>query len=227
MPESKLHLKIRTLLFSILETFREHVTIGSDQFIYWNAADPSRCVAPDAFVRLGAPDSIFTSWKTWERGAPELAVEVVSDSDEPETSLDEKLRRYHELGVQELIRFDPNAPEGERLRAWSRVEGDLVERVVENDRTPCFPLNLFWVVVPAAGCPAALRLAQDEEGLDLVLTDAESEKARAESEKARAESEKARAASEAEAREAEKARADAAERRLAELEARLAQQGGP
>jgi Uma2 family endonuclease len=198
MPESKLHLKIRTLLFSILETFREHVTIGSDQFIYWNAADPSRCVAPDAFVRLGAPDTIFTSWKTWERGAPELAIEIVSDSDAPEGSFDEKVHRYHELGVQELIRFDPNAPEGERLRAWSRVEGDLVERVVENDRTPCVPLNLMWVVVPAADCPAALRLAQDEEGRELVLTEAEFEKARA----------------------------DAAERRLAELEAKLAQQGG-
>ena len=72
--------------------------------VYWDPTDPSRCLAPDAFVRLGVPDSIFGSWKTWERGAPEVAVEIVSDSDVSEASWDAKLLRYQELGVRELVR---------------------------------------------------------------------------------------------------------------------------
>ena len=37
--------------------------------------------APDEFVRLGGPDEPFDTSKTWERGVPELCVEIASDSD--------------------------------------------------------------------------------------------------------------------------------------------------
>jgi hypothetical protein len=40
-----------------------------------------------------------------------------------------------------VVRFDCDASEGARLRVWDRVEGDLVERVVEGDRTPCTVLG--------------------------------------------------------------------------------------
>src|SRR4028119_1526480 len=105
-PVHKRHLELRTLLYLVLGTLGGEHTIGSNQFVYWDPTDPSRWLAPDAFVRLGVPDSLFGSWKTWERGVPEVAVEIVSDSDASSASWDTKLRRYQELGVRELVRFD-------------------------------------------------------------------------------------------------------------------------
>ncbi|AUX20449.1 hypothetical protein SOCEGT47_009200 [Sorangium cellulosum] len=208
MPETKRHLELRTLLYLVLKRFADRHSIGSDQFVYWHASDPSRCVAPDAFVRLGTPDTPFRSWKTWERGAPELAVEIVSDSDAEPAPWAEKLARYHELGVVELVRFDPTAGEGERLRVWDRVDGDLVERDVEGDRAACDALDLYWVVAPAEGQPVALRLARDAAGRELLPTPTEA--ARAEAEARRMEAEARRAA----------------ERRIAELEAELRRRDG-
>jgi Uma2 family endonuclease len=137
VPEGRRHLKTRTLLFQILELeLRGRGSIGSDQFVYWNARDPGVRLAPDVFVGLGIPDEDFQSWKTWERKTPDLAVEIVSPSDTPEGPWQEKLERYHELGVKELVRFDAEAAAGERLHVWDRVEENLLEREVEGDRSP-------------------------------------------------------------------------------------------
>ncbi|HLM75151.1 MAG TPA: Uma2 family endonuclease [Polyangiaceae bacterium] len=205
VPEHKRHLELRTLLYLVLGTLiREH-TIGSDQFVYWDPTDPSRCLAPDAFVRLFVPDSIFGSWKTWERGVPEVAVEIASDSDASEASWGVKLRRYQELGVKELVRFDPEETAEQQLRIWDRVAGELLERTDGEDRHLCRGLKLYWVVVPTLRHPAALRLARDAEGRDLVLTPEESE---------------------ARAREAETRAREAAEQKVAELEALLRRRNG-
>ncbi|HVY49756.1 MAG TPA: Uma2 family endonuclease, partial [Minicystis sp.] len=172
VPESKRHLKLRTLLFQLLtNAFAPRACIGSDQFVYWNAANPRRCVAPDAFVRFGTPDVDFDVWKTWERGAPELAVEITSPSDRPDETWEEKLARYAELGVGELVRFDPDRGE---LRIWDRVEGDLVERVLDGRPAPSVVTGAYWVVTEFEGGPA-LRLAEDAEGARLLLTREEAE----------------------------------------------------
>ena len=72
--------------------------------------------------------------------------------------------------MDELVRFDPDGASGTRIRVWDRVEGDLVERVVENDVTPCRALDLWWQVRDALGFPFALRLSEDEAGERLFLT---------------------------------------------------------
>jgi hypothetical protein len=98
VPESKEHLELRTALYLILKmAFAERAAIGSDQFVYWDPTDPSACLAPDAFVRLGAPDELFDSWKVWERGAPEVAVEIVSASDCGDAVWARKHARYQRL----------------------------------------------------------------------------------------------------------------------------------
>jgi hypothetical protein len=161
VPEGKTHLILRTFLFWLLRYAlgSEH-SIGSDQFVYWNARDPRRCLAPDLFVKLGVPDCSFSTWKTWERGGPpDLAVEVISPNEGDGIAWDEKLGRYHELGIKELLRFDPEKGEGHRLRAWDRVQNDLVERQTAGDRTPCVTLGLDWIVCPVGGEPVGLRLA--------------------------------------------------------------------
>ncbi|MBX3192018.1 MAG: Uma2 family endonuclease [Labilithrix sp.] len=172
LGQTTLHFDLCAALLQILRDAvgRDH-TVGADQFVYFNAASPRRCVAPDAFVKLGAPRAHFASWKTWERGVPELAVEILSNSDATEMwTLEEKLVRYHELGVRELIVFDADQPAGSRLRAFDRLDDDLVERVVEGDRTPCVTIDLHFVVAPLADIVAALRVARDAAGRDLIPT---------------------------------------------------------
>ena len=56
---------------------------------------------------------------------------------------------------------------------WDRLEHDLVERVVEDDRTPCLSLGLTVLVGPVDEYPVGLRLARDAEGRDRVLTERE------------------------------------------------------
>ncbi len=169
VPESLRHLKLRTSLLDVLErAFGARAAVGSDQFVYFSASNPKRCIAPDVFVRLGAPGVDITSWKTWERGTPELAVEIVSPNERPWV---DQLADYHDAGFVEVVRFYVDAAPGSRIRAWDRVDGDLVERVVEGDRTPCAVLGGTWVVAPTAGYPVGLRL--EDERAELWLSGVE------------------------------------------------------
>lgn len=81
------------------------------------------------YVQLKPGAGKSRSGKTWERGAPDVAVEIVSPSHAPSLAGSEKLERYQSLGVRELVRFDPEARPGEpALRIWDRVEDRLLER---------------------------------------------------------------------------------------------------
>jgi hypothetical protein len=213
MPETKRHLEVRTALYALLKlALADRAMIGSEQFVYWDPTDPSECLAPDAFVRLGEPDEMFDSWKVWERGAPHVAVEIVSKSDEREAPWTAKLGKYHRLGVREVVRFDPESAE---IRIWDSVQGDLVERVLApGESVECVPLDLYWVVAPNEVSAIMLRLSRDAAGKDLLPTaEDEREAARAEREAARAE------------REAARAERDAALHRVRILEEELAKRG--
>jgi hypothetical protein len=174
-------------------------------------------LAPDAFVRLGTPDTHFKSWKVWERGAPELAVEILSDSDDG-TSWDSKLSSYARLGVRELVAFDPESA-ARQLRVWDRLDGDLVERELLHASAASNVLPGHWVVVEHPECGPALRLSRDSSGTDLFLTPTE-----AEAEARRNEAEARRNEAEARRNEAEARRA--AEARVGELEAELSRLRG-
>jgi hypothetical protein len=176
VPEGKLHKLLTTFLFELLiYAFGDRHTIGGDQFLFWNARDPERRCAPDAFVKLGRPDEVFRSWKTWERGTPELVVEVEGEASGQRHPWRDRLERYHELGAREVVRFDFDAPPGERVHVWDRIEDDLVERVVERESTPCLSLGLWWVVRDVSGLGPALRLARDAAGEDLVISRTEAD----------------------------------------------------
>jgi Uma2 family endonuclease len=174
VPESKRHLELRTILYQILRlAFRNQVMIGSDQFVYWDATDPAACLAPDVFVRVGAKDENFDSWKTWERGAPHLAVEIVSRSDADPEPWAAKLAKYHRLGITELVRFHADKPSSP-LRVWDYVEGDLVERDLSpSSFAECTPLGLWWTVQPDLELGLVLRLSRDAAGRDLLPTERE------------------------------------------------------
>jgi Uma2 family endonuclease len=216
MGQGRRHLHLCIALYEMLRAacVPEH-TVGADQFVYFDAADPKRCLAPDAFVTLGVQDHDFDSYLVWEEGTPDVAFEVLSPSDTPERwPFEEKLGRYHAVGVRELIVFHVDAEPGERLRVWDRIDNDLVERVVTGDKTPCLTLGLTLLVGPLDGYPASLRLSRDPEGLDLVLTASEGCRA----EEAAKEAATAGRAEEAAARRR-------AEERVGELERELAARG--
>jgi Uma2 family endonuclease len=181
--EHKLHLELKTLLFEILKlAFADRAIIGCDQFVYWDPTSPGACLAPDAFVRLGGPDEIFSTWKVWERGAPHVAVEIISDHDRRDDSWDDKLERYRKLGVSELVRFDPTprVPRIAMLRVWDRVEHDLVERALSVECAQSNVLPGFWLTREDPSLGPSLRLSKDERGEQLYLSGAEASRAEAE-----------------------------------------------
>ncbi len=240
VSESENHLKARTFLYQLIDhLFGTRGTVCSEQFVYFDASDPARRLSPDVLFKWGSHPELppVRSWKIWERGVPELCVEVDSPGDESGWPV--RFARYRALGVRELVRFDADAPEGERLRVWDRIEEDLVERTVDRDMTPCLTLGLHWVVVPGEWRGLALRLAEDPEGTRIVPDRVESEqRARAAAEDARVAAEDARVAAEDARVAAEDARVAAertladerqsrhvAELRVAELEAALKARG--
>ncbi len=190
MSESHRHKRLCELLYQILRAaLGDEASVGADQFVYFDASSAQRKCSPDSFVKLAVPAESIEVWKTWEKGVPELCVEILSPSDDPGKSptgdtkekltLPEKLRRFHTMGVKEIITFDVDAPAGSRIRAWDLIHGDLIERAVENERTRCFTLGSgahgeprWFVVAPyeAEGraavdrLEAALRLAEEVSG---------------------------------------------------------------
>ncbi|HET7543734.1 MAG TPA: Uma2 family endonuclease [Polyangiaceae bacterium] len=208
MPETGTHLELRTALYLLVRDFVGMAgAVGSEQFVYWDPSDPRECLAPDLIVRIGAAPGPFPVWKTWERGAPHLAVEVVSPSDSREAEWLKKLASYRKSGINEIVRFaaeDAVRP----LRLWDRFEGDLVERDLNGEHALlCDTLGVHWCVRSDPTLGRVLRLSRDALGQSLVPTAveaAESQRAAAERERAEAESQRA-----------------AAESRIAELEAEL------
>jgi hypothetical protein len=203
VSESIVGYELRTALYQIVRlAFGDGALVSTDQFLYWDPTNPKRCLAPDLGVKVGVRNELLSTWKTWERGAPQVGVEIISPSDATELPWSKKFERYRQAGIGELVRFSVlgDAPE---LTLWDLVEGDLVERDLTDPRALYSDaLGFYWCVVPDRRLKAMLRLARDREGKDLLPTPAE------------------HAAREAErsARDAERA----ALARVAELEAELA-----
>ena len=197
VPESLLHLTLRTLLWQLV---RRHLAaqgagalVGSEQFIYWERDNTYRCVAPDLYVLLGwQGEADVRVIRTWEEGVPDLAIEIVSDDHHKDYVTGPS--RYARIGVRELIVIDPTTgPERHRFQVYRRAgSGDLI-RVVATDasRTSSEVLgcDLVWQDVGPEGGPR-VRLAIDG---DWVLTEAEHERAQKEAERAQKEAAWARA----------------------------------
>ena len=65
MGEGKRHQLLCELLRQILAVAAgEGSSVGSDQFLYFDASNPQRKCAPDGFVKLGVPDELFDTWTT-------------------------------------------------------------------------------------------------------------------------------------------------------------------
>jgi Uma2 family endonuclease len=166
MPEGGEH-QLRCLLLwqSVKRAFGKSVLIASDQFLYWDPTDPKKRLAPDLAVRMGTPAAILKTWKTWELGAPHVGVEIVSDSDRADGIFAQKLERYRQAGIAEVVRFD--AEDRERpIRLWDLLDGDLVERRLSTPEARiCDALGLYWCAARGPEVGLTLRLARDPMGV--------------------------------------------------------------
>jgi hypothetical protein len=163
-------LRVVALWQSVTQALGDGALVASDQFLYWDPTDPKKCLAPDLAVRMGTPSVILKTWKTWERGAPHVGVEIVSDWDRSQGPFAQKLERYRQAGIAEVVRFD-DADAATPLRFWDLLDGDLVERdLTKEDVRFCDALGLYWSVVGDPVLGATLRLARDPEGKELLRT---------------------------------------------------------
>jgi hypothetical protein len=209
VPEGHVHWELLVTLWqSVRHALGDKALVTADQFLYWDPTNPKRCLAPDLAVRIGGPKVLVPTWKTWELGAPHVGVEIVSDWDRRTSTLEQKLERYRQAGIAEVVWFDSDAKEP-RLRFWDLVEGDLVERdLTDPEAQRCDAIGFYWCVVHDARLGSTLRMARDREGREILPTP--TEEALVVLDAARA------------AREVERAEKEAALARVAELEAELA-----
>jgi Uma2 family endonuclease len=205
----------------------EHARVGTDQFIYWVQHKPTLTLAPDLYVLPGVDaQAEVTAWKVWETGiAPSVCVEIVSSDKRKDYEVNPP--RYDELGVRELIVFDPDhdaSDERTRFQVWHRRRGELVcvERT-NRDRVRSTVLGCYLRDVGTGG-ERRLRLATGRGG-DALLATAEERESQAERDRETAERERdaerrGRDAAERD-RDAERRRREAAEEELARLRAEL------
>ena len=149
------------------------------------------------------------------RAKASIAIETVSD--QPQKDYREALVRYEELGVPEVILFDPLSERSRdriRWQVWRKGRKGLQQvEVTDADRVRSKALGC-WFRVTGEASEMRVRLATGARGDALLPTEWEEERERAEHERQRAEHEHDRA-------EHEHDRADAAEREAARLRAEL------
>jgi hypothetical protein len=164
--------------------------VGADQFVYWKQFDPRRQLAPDILVLPGvAPGSKVDCWKTWETGiVPSFALEIVSGDylkdyrDGP--------RPYDELGVRELVIFDPEfqVARSERLRfqVFRRLARRGLVRVdaTNEDRVRSRVLGCHLRAVGDDVPSTRLRIATGPSGDELFPTESEEAQAKVAAERA-------------------------------------------
>jgi Uma2 family endonuclease len=193
---------LRPLVERYLRQRRVHAHVGSDQFIYWERFDPTCSIAPDLYVLPGVPQDIaIATWKVWEKKVvPSFVLEVVGTN--PRKDYEEAPKLYAELGVQELVVFDPHRSTQRTVFQVYRRQQKGFRRVLSTDGDRVRS-RVLGCVIRKVGDDAQtrLRLATGDRGETLFPTGEEAERA---------------------AKEAERAAKEAALARIAELEAQLA-----
>ena len=182
----------RPVLAALLASRRAKAFVGADQYNYWKQFEPTKCIAPHVYVLPGVdPGTRVRAWKVWETGTvPSFVLEIMSADQEKD--VEASPRRCAELGVRELVVFDPEPEtrrDGVRFRVFRRVasRGLVLAEVSNGDRVRSRVLNC-WLRSTGTGSLARLRIGLGPRGDDLLPTS--EERARSEAERAdRAENE--------------------------------------
>jgi Uma2 family endonuclease len=211
--------QLRPLVARWFETKNVTAFVGADQFIYFRPGDVRKRVVPDVYVLQGvSPTRRIGAWKVWEEGVvPNLAFEIVSTN--VDKAYIDSPPLYDELGVSELVIFDPDyevEPGRVRFQVYRRLaRRGLVRVTVTNEDRVRSKVLGCWLRAVGSGDSLRLRLAVGPSGDELFPT--ESEAASAEAARERAEKERERAE-----KEHERAARRLAEEEIARLRAELA-----
>jgi len=171
---------LRPMLARFLAERGEIAHVGSNQFLYWVQFAPTRTIAPDIYVLPGIPQSrIEKVWKLWDEGiVPSFCLEIVSNDVEKDYVTIPAA--CNEMGVAEVVVFDPGASGGRSRITWQvyrrtseRGRLELVERT-DRDTIRCEQLGC-WLTVVGYGGEQRLRVARDANGRDLYPTADEAE----------------------------------------------------
>jgi hypothetical protein len=194
MGEPTLETFVRVVLLPLLERYLAArgltAFVGSNQFIYWAQFEPTRLVAPGLYVVPGlSPRTQFDSIQTWVDGrVPSFAFEIVSQDKRKDYVLAPE--RYAELGVRELVIYDPKAArrrgEGVVWQVYRRLakRGFVQVEATQADRVRSKVLGCFLREVRGPRGALELRLGAGPSGDELVPTEAEAERAEKERERA-------------------------------------------
>ena len=223
--------------------------VAADILVYPEKGNSRNSIAPDVLVALGLGRRKRSSYFVWEEGKPpDWVLEVASPSTQRK-DLDDKRRKYAEMGVPEYWMFDPKGdvypPGTPQLQGLKLVDCEyrpLKSRLVDGKRMIRSEVLGLDVRVE----DELLRFRDVATGKDVrhrgeIEADEERAQAQARQEtaqrkiaEARAQQESARADQEAAQRKMAEARAEqeaavrsAAEARVAELEAALSRAGHP
>ncbi len=233
VPDTPLHDAIIALLILVLKyRYRDRdALVARNLGCRWDPDDARIGVDPDVVLIEPAPPEGMSTLRVWQPGhlPPRVAIEVVSEHN-AEKDYVEGPPRIACLRGEELWIFDPElyGPISEEhggpfvLQIWRRrdaEEGVDMERVYAGDAPAFSPALQAWLVTTGNG--ECLRIADDEQGTRLWLTEAEAELAARKAAEAKAKAEAhAREEAEAKAKAEEDAREEAEERAKAEAQAR-------
>jgi Uma2 family endonuclease len=138
MAETDVHIDALIYLREALKDyFREmpQVYVAGNMLLYYEAGDPTACVAPDVFVVQGVGKHERRTYKLWHEGvAPAVVFEITSRGSRLE-DLGTKRALYAMLRVQEYFVYDPLGEYLEPSLQGYRLQGDDYERMCpEADR---------------------------------------------------------------------------------------------
>jgi Uma2 family endonuclease len=205
MGETEVHID---WLIRLRDIFRwryrgQRVYVGANMLLYFEEGQPTRNIVPDIFVVLDCDPRQRRIFKTWEeKRIPNVAFEITSRSTEQQDIV-AKPWQYAHIGVKEWFLFDPTGEYldppfmGFRLAedGYLAIEPNKEGGLESQELGLVLRLERRW-----------LKLYDRQTG-ELLLTEAEAERAGREAERA--------------GREAERASRETAERRAEEMEEEL------
>ena len=202
--------------------------VGADQYIGWDPDDGEKVLAPDVYVLPGVEPGVdFEFWKVWQTGiVPSFALEIVSKRKKKDYT--EVPPLYDELGVDELVIFDPRYKrrrrEAYRFQVYRRVEGRGFVRIEATNANRVRSRTFgCWIRCVGRRGEQRLRLARGLAGDALVPTAREKAEARAAEAASKVEHGEVRAAEAATKAEHAEARAAEAATKAEHAEARAAE----
>ncbi len=180
--------------------------VGGNMFVYFSLAQVKNqdFRGPDFFAVLGVPKKERRSWVVWEEGrAPDVVIELLSDSTAEQDKNEKKLIYQNQLRVSEYFWFDPFKPDD-----WAGffLQQGVYQQLVPNEQNQLVSRSLElglqrwqgsykgidatwlrWATIKGELLPTSEEIAQQERQR------ADQERQRADQERQRADQERQRA----------------------------------